>query len=776
MAANKHFNLLFFCITILLISDSLSTNKIRVSISEDPDFVPDRSQLGKRTVVTEMIQKRSSRRSCRSIDTILSCSNDDQDTKAFPGLCHCDSECILYGDCCMNYKNPCPETNVSLVTTTNRSCKKVQMTNWIKQRLPARQNKTLVSLYNYRCLKGSLVVTKCPSHWSDSYYRNKCENISDTFNFYSHVPVVHNTTNIAYRNIYCALCHRVNVTNLQDIRFWSIAIKCNLSENAIEFWSLQSDGLWKYCSLISLINYNDTTSAPRRKCRLEMGNEMISTCLSDPKSLKMNQSFFQAIRDGCQSYIAPIVSGGQLYHNPFCLMCSTTAIHLNVSCLIRSPLPPQMGTLAFGEGFITDLANPVYYDLHYNPLTSTITYRKFRGNMKDSFTLTILLFCEVGMLYNPWTNQCQNVFPKPIAILLHQENKTDPYKNSTNNNSSNFENTMQNRTCHLTYGNANTTAYFNATHVVFLPTNKTFLAARLPNHNNHFSFYNCTTNSSSALVNQTLSTVVLSSALYYSPAVMSIVAFMLQIYFHFHKRLICRWCIACWSLTVMLLEISIIINQSIQSTPSAISSIDCDILLAVHHFLELSTCLWTVAISKDVYYRSRHDDFLHHSSFPCNIFCFSLMAWLLPGAAVGCFITINKYSLGLTYGNHTHCHLQDATILVWYSCVPYCILASVCLLIYIAALLSRVQHHRQSNKNDRRLNDDSTCGYTTDQDQFSEYQKILFLMLMSTVVNSNLIVRSIATMATTTLSYMQYISISVHFLQGLIVGCVSFVV
>lgn len=690
-------------------------------------------------------------------------------------LCSCEPQCATYRDCCLDHSNPCPLQNRSrLYQSPNEDqCKHHQVDNWIKQKLQAiRYNPS--SMLPFTCVQQVPMIARCPLDWQDNYFRVKCENISDPFDFYTHVPVSNPASSLTYRNIYCAYCHQVNIT---DIHYWNITIYCSGSENLKLPFTLQQNGLWKYCSLLTL---NRPTISSRHRCQ-DFNISLISSCMLTPMALQWNQTYYKTIEEGCRNYHAPVLSNNQLYRNPFCLLCSTKHLLLNHSIICTSlgliegqildgtpdpliggkslqvdPPSPTDGELFEGEllgtGRNRRTLKRIAYSFSYDPSTHTMTFQAIGSN---PIRFSVVPRCRNRWLYNPWRNQCQDIFFKPILpSTVHP--------------------VMANLTqCRIVDGNINTTAYINVSHVIWKASNKIYLAVGVYDN---FSFYNCTQASNSS-TNQTVSKPIRNSILHYAPAIISVIAFMLQIYYHFHRKLICRWSVACWSVTVILLQIAIVVHYSIPASPSiSLSIADCDLILALSHFLELATCMWTVVIAVDILYRSRHGDFLHHASFECSLFGFILLAWILPAAIIGCLIVLNKFSAAqserkystiVTTQSYRNCHVLDTNILLWFSFIPYCLATSICCILYLTALMIRTRYHR-------RRKETPPEEAIIDNNRFSEYQKILLLMLISIMVDSGLIIRSMTTISANTSRYLQYIAIGVHFVQGFVVGCSSF--
>ncbi|KAL5007319.1 hypothetical protein ScPMuIL_016125 [Solemya velum] len=137
------------------------------------------------------------------------CNPDDFDiplTKIPPGECSCAKSCILDQTCCIDVALTTPNYCMSdqLLTDTTRESE----TKFI-------------------------IVNDCPNLPDNDKIRILCEN-DDDLGIKSKIPVYSSTTRLSYKNIYCAICHEVDIINdtfeqRNEFVFfdpWEIQIKC----------------------------------------------------------------------------------------------------------------------------------------------------------------------------------------------------------------------------------------------------------------------------------------------------------------------------------------------------------------------------------------------------------------------------------------------------------------------------------------------------------------------------------------------------------------------
>ncbi|XP_033099021.1 uncharacterized protein LOC117102725 isoform X2 [Anneissia japonica] len=113
-------------------------------------------------------------------------------------MCHCDSFCELYGDCCYDYRTHCRHTD-----------------NNVRNSFPKLWDRTVcIDKYYY-------LITKCGTETVDEEIRLNCEQPNQD-NLLLKIPVS-DASNLSYLNIYCALCNGVPMT---DIVAWKVYAKC----------------------------------------------------------------------------------------------------------------------------------------------------------------------------------------------------------------------------------------------------------------------------------------------------------------------------------------------------------------------------------------------------------------------------------------------------------------------------------------------------------------------------------------------------------------------
>ncbi|XP_072034137.1 uncharacterized protein [Amphiura filiformis] len=211
--------------------------------------------------------------------------------------CHCDSACQYFNDCCYDY-----------ITTYN-----AKIENALRRSI---FDDHVIKLKDWECLElnqaSYWVVSRCDTGVT-GIIAERCHNpvCNDTL---SSVPVT-DTNGITYRNVYCAMCHNVEMPNLTA---WKVEASCDPAmELLLEDSNLSAPDMDVICSTCKVsISVPQTLIENPIASRICKSN-MISTC--HKTELAVQDSKVQAM---CDSYTAMISINGTIYKNPHCFMCN----------------------------------------------------------------------------------------------------------------------------------------------------------------------------------------------------------------------------------------------------------------------------------------------------------------------------------------------------------------------------------------------------------------------------------------------------------------------
>lgn len=139
---------------------------------------------------------------CENMSCAGRCGEESEVYRRTP--CSCDFRCGFFQDCCVDYTSLCSE--------------------YISQNLRSNQFQRLDQCAETSCLgcvsherfafKPVYMVSHCPANYNNLIIANRCtESTSD--NVFRHIPVFINATDHLYKNIYCAICHSLDMSTLK---------------------------------------------------------------------------------------------------------------------------------------------------------------------------------------------------------------------------------------------------------------------------------------------------------------------------------------------------------------------------------------------------------------------------------------------------------------------------------------------------------------------------------------------------------------------------------
>ncbi|XP_070537054.1 uncharacterized protein [Ptychodera flava] len=122
-------------------------------------------------------------------------------------ICSCQPACLMRNNCCHDYEENCFIASNKTFPTVDEI-----------------RNADVEYCMETRNTIGVMVTYMCPEDWIDEKIRQQCEIISDA-SVFTATPVG-DVTGRVFRNVYCAMCHEVNISS---VRYFSLAWKCPYS-------------------------------------------------------------------------------------------------------------------------------------------------------------------------------------------------------------------------------------------------------------------------------------------------------------------------------------------------------------------------------------------------------------------------------------------------------------------------------------------------------------------------------------------------------------------
>ena len=204
------------------------------------------------------------------LDYFLSCQGFCNIPSDFDShrLCSCDKNCLLYGDCCLDYIQACHVENVTF-----------------QNLLDGPKSKCV----NTSDGNSSLIISQCPYSETACLYSNSSLNTI--------VPVMDLKTGLFYSQAYCAYCN-----NVKQIIPWDVSIV----EKTSDF-----DGISMYNQTHNFM-FSPPRNLPNRMCL----SNFTRTCLVNGQY----DDTRYACEHGPPGYVA---YDGKEHYNIFCALCSS---------------------------------------------------------------------------------------------------------------------------------------------------------------------------------------------------------------------------------------------------------------------------------------------------------------------------------------------------------------------------------------------------------------------------------------------------------------------
>ena len=288
--------------------------------------------------------------------------------------CMCDTSCDVFKDCCR-------DADVSNGNTTAEKLKEV---------FPYADCVYLPEVHSRWFI---FVINTCP-YSTEKILKDLCENV-DIKNVISSTPVFGNTTNLLYRNMYCAICHNEHYTSLnpQLSCGWRREYKGNFKLNKL----LKLDA----CSIEYTIatDYNISYTNPIRECY-----STISEC-SNPSADGIHK---KECHPGRNEYV---FTTDNIYTNKHCYFCSNENGE-DVSCnVLIYNFSLRVGKTSYAYSY------RMLFDLESGRVQSEKRFDRLpREN--NAFFISSRSECSDTQIFDPFASVCRDVTCTPSAGLI----------------------------------------------------------------------------------------------------------------------------------------------------------------------------------------------------------------------------------------------------------------------------------------------------------------------------------------------------------------------
>ena len=275
--------------------------------------------------------------------------------------CYCDDLCGIFQDCCHGFD---PLVDFDIPGAELFECKVYPE---IERRF------------------GISIVSKCPKQWTDDNMRDLCETMTPRNDMLLHLPVSENSTDILFKNMYCAYCN-----SRYDFNFWKPEVMCeddlSYKEN-VTISSLPSD-----CDLNFLPPSRDT-ALKYRKCSTE---KFISAC---PEHV-LNGTLWDQCENGSTSYVFT----ERNYKNRACAECHNVSAD-DIYC------EPNAGVL-----FVTPDKGKKSYS--FRILVDFNSVDGEMGRVNEEKGLIFSEKCADEEIYDPFSDKCRTIYCAPPRVPI----------------------------------------------------------------------------------------------------------------------------------------------------------------------------------------------------------------------------------------------------------------------------------------------------------------------------------------------------------------------
>ncbi len=333
----------------------------------------------------------------KTFDDHFSCRNRCGLLHEFLFACFCDEQCLLFGDCCIDYEIFCTHKSLMNISMEDdisfmEILQKVEEQELIKRTIPFSNFQE--SKLNTSCLKHfgnnqfilNMVVT-CQTGGFSRQTKANCEKTeADTLLPYLiHIPVV--TKHYLFANIYCAICNGVSERDI--INYIPFALNC---DNLEEFISVIENKGYKEFILYATNSSKCTfvlpkgeliahSSVNRFSCSQSFGYS-VSTCNSSVLVNNITSSYL------CNAYkmTIEVINSNNHIH----------AIYKNVHCALCNGQPLPFACIHSPPPFVIN--DPPMFSVLLDAQSSTPT---------SVFTEFGDLICQKGLIYITNKKICQ---------------------------------------------------------------------------------------------------------------------------------------------------------------------------------------------------------------------------------------------------------------------------------------------------------------------------------------------------------------------------------
>ncbi|GFV94840.1 probable G-protein coupled receptor Mth-like 3 [Trichonephila clavipes] len=288
--------------------------------------------------------------------------------------CYCDNLCSKYQDCCID------KVDFENAKSLNWSCRAIRGLN--VSRIP---------IYVYQ---------QCPQNWEDEFIKDMCEmeatereRLKLPFDHLQDLPVQSETTNMFYRNVYCAICNG----DSQLVK-WETYLFCN-GDRRLGGSFMDDPDFSDAIYTPRTMNFRGVKINGRLKnCQINVKNFVLPSLVTD-NGARLCKPIINSCPDGvdsesihkCNAYTSYVYRKPpprtEIYKNFHCALCNGVPIE-SIICS-----DPSVGPIRTDPDFKAPMT--MLFDFNYY------------GGLEEVGNLSPCLLHE-GQIWDPIFRKCQN--------------------------------------------------------------------------------------------------------------------------------------------------------------------------------------------------------------------------------------------------------------------------------------------------------------------------------------------------------------------------------
>ncbi len=366
-------------------------------------------------------------------NTVLLCNNthvcDESEYQSYTSACNCDVYCNFFNDCCkdVSYDKPSTFNTYPGLAELEIGAESIGCITPVLSNLPASYGDYFSPPFYYEQdhyfdnedvpLLGLFMIDRCSDVSSEFALKCREHNATD---MQSAIPVTEVTYGISFKNIYCALCHKVSS---KDLLWWKLLAQCDL-----DILPLIQDGLTYGISLsetLRVINQYCPISFghPSALFTSDIGTRRCYRQLVGPESCGPGE-FVERCHENYTAYVTD--DSGVVYRNPYCYLCSQSYFTDDYEVIVDCYNEDIPLIYIYSSTDYYGLGSPVPRDpmQGFVPISVIVDFSSNSGvsvKVLDTVISVETVDCAEGQVYDPFVERCRALScPEGFSLFVDE--------------------------------------------------------------------------------------------------------------------------------------------------------------------------------------------------------------------------------------------------------------------------------------------------------------------------------------------------------------------